>query len=95
MSKALRSIDYRGGADCQLLVLNQLLLPLQSVYDNVQSVDEAFDTIKSMKVHWLHPLYPTAHLVTGERCTGDCYCCFSQCCNRLATHGLGRPADSV
>lgn len=46
-SMTLEAIRYNGG---RLEVLNQLLLPAQSVYERVTSVEEAWETIRTMKV---------------------------------------------
>ncbi|XP_034543818.1 methylthioribose-1-phosphate isomerase [Notolabrus celidotus] len=43
----LEAIRYRAGA---LQILNQLLLPHQTVYDEIHSVQDAYEAIKSMKV---------------------------------------------
>lgn len=43
----LEAIRYRAGS---LQILNQLLLPHQSVYDEIRSVQDAYEAIKSMKV---------------------------------------------
>lgn len=44
---ALEAIKYNEG---RLEVLNQLLLPSQSVYEHITSVQEAWEAIRSMKV---------------------------------------------
>lgn len=43
----LEAIRYRSGS---LQILNQLLLPHQTVYDEIRSVQDAYEAIKSMKV---------------------------------------------
>ncbi|KAF3844047.1 hypothetical protein F7725_016095 [Dissostichus mawsoni] len=43
----LESIRYRAGS---LQILNQLLLPHQTTYEEIRSVQDAYDAIKSMKV---------------------------------------------
>ncbi|XP_006790934.1 methylthioribose-1-phosphate isomerase [Neolamprologus brichardi] len=43
----LEAIRYRTGS---LQILNQLLLPHQTVYDDIRSVQDAYEAIKSMKV---------------------------------------------
>lgn len=43
----LESIRYRDGS---LQILNQLLLPHQTSYDNILTVQDAYEAIKSMKV---------------------------------------------
>ncbi|TNM85431.1 hypothetical protein fugu_007702 [Takifugu bimaculatus] len=43
----LEAIRYRAGS---LQILNQLLLPHQTVYDDLRSVQDAYEAIKSMKV---------------------------------------------
>lgn len=48
----LEAIRYRAGS---LQILNQLLLPHQTVYDDLRSVQDAYEAIKSMKVRQLHP----------------------------------------
>ncbi|KAK7930217.1 hypothetical protein WMY93_006612 [Mugilogobius chulae] len=42
----LEAIRYKAGS---LQVLNQLLLPHQTVYDEIRSVQNAYEAIKSMK----------------------------------------------
>lgn len=49
----LEAIRYRAGS---LQILNQLLLPHQTVYDDLRSVQDAYEAIKSMKVRGLHLL---------------------------------------
>lgn len=49
----LEAIRYRAGS---LQILNQLLLPHQTVYDDLRSVQDAYEAIKSMKVRELHLL---------------------------------------
>ena len=44
---ALEAIKYNEG---RLEILNQLLLPSQSVYEHITSVQEAWEAIRSMKV---------------------------------------------
>ena len=44
---ALEAIKYNEG---RLEILNQLLLPAQSVYEHITSVQEAWEAIRSMKV---------------------------------------------
>lgn len=44
---ALEAIRYDGKS---LAILNQLLLPLQSVYERLQTVEDAWSAIRSMKV---------------------------------------------
>ena len=55
----LEAIRYRAGS---LQILNQLLLPHQTVYDEIRSVQDAYEAIKSMKVRssflFLHPFPP-------------------------------------
>lgn len=51
----LEAIRYRAGS---LQILNQLLLPHQTVYDDLRSVQDAYEAIKSMKVRGLHLLPP-------------------------------------
>lgn len=51
----LEAIRYRAGS---LQILNQLLLPHQTVYDDLRSVQDAYEAIKSMKVRQLHPPPP-------------------------------------
>lgn len=48
----LEAIRYRAGS---LQILNQLLLPHQTVYDDLRFVQDAYEAIKSMKVRQLHP----------------------------------------
>lgn len=43
----LEAIKYNEG---RLEILNQLLLPVQSVYERITSVQEAWEAIRSMKV---------------------------------------------
>lgn len=43
----LEAIRYRAGS---LQILNQLLLPHQTVYDEIRSVQDGYEAIKSMKV---------------------------------------------
>ena len=43
----LEAIKYEKG---KLLVLNQLLLPFETVYDNVCTVEDGWKAIKLMKV---------------------------------------------
>ncbi|MEQ2237905.1 hypothetical protein ILYODFUR_027962 [Ilyodon furcidens] len=43
----LEAIRYRSGS---LQILNQLLLPHQTVYEDIRSVQNAYEAIKSMKV---------------------------------------------
>ncbi|KAG5854058.1 hypothetical protein ANANG_G00033490 [Anguilla anguilla] len=43
----LEAIRYRPGS---LQILNQLLLPHESVFDEIRSVQDGFEAIKSMKV---------------------------------------------
>jgi methylthioribose-1-phosphate isomerase len=44
---ALEAIKYNEG---RLEILNQLLLPAQSVYEHITSVEEGWEAIRSMKV---------------------------------------------
>ena len=44
---ALEAIKYNEG---RLEILNQLLLPAQSVYEHITSVQEAWEAIRSMKI---------------------------------------------
>ena len=46
---SLEAIKYNEG---QLEILNQLLLPAQSVYEHITSVQEAWEAIRSMKVRF-------------------------------------------
>lgn len=59
----LEAIRYRAGS---LQILNQLLLPHQTVYDEIRSVQDAYEAIKSMKVRssflLLHPFPPGGFL---------------------------------
>lgn len=57
----LEAIRYRAGS---LQILNQLLLPHQTVYDELRSVQDAYEAIKSMKVRELPSLslYPSPSL---------------------------------
>lgn len=43
----LEAIRYSGD---KLTILNQLLLPAESVYEELQSVEDAWTAIRSMKV---------------------------------------------
>lgn len=43
----LEAIRYRAGS---LQILNQLLLPRETVYDEIRSVQNGYEAIKSMKV---------------------------------------------
>lgn len=52
----LEAIRYRAGS---LQILNQLLLPHQTVYDELRSVQDAYEAIKSMKVRELPSLSPS------------------------------------
>ncbi|KAI9356966.1 hypothetical protein DFJ73DRAFT_774831 [Zopfochytrium polystomum] len=45
--RTLQAIKYEKGS---LQILNQLLLPFQSVYDSVNGVKDGFDAIRTMKV---------------------------------------------
>lgn len=47
MDHGLKAIKYDNG---KLLVLDQLKLPHEFVYDDVSTCEEAFDCIKSMRV---------------------------------------------
>lgn len=47
MDPGLKAIKYECG---KLLVLDQLKLPHEFVYDDVSTCEEAFDCIKSMRV---------------------------------------------
>jgi methylthioribose-1-phosphate isomerase len=47
MDQGLKAIKYESG---KLLVLDQLKLPHEFVYDDVSTCEEAFDCIKSMRV---------------------------------------------
>lgn len=49
----LEAIKYSRG---KLEVLDQLRLPHEFVYDNVSTCEEAFDSIKSMRVRGIYPL---------------------------------------
>lgn len=51
----LEAIRYRAGS---LQILNQLLLPHQTVYDEIRSVQDGYEAIKSMKVTGLLSLPP-------------------------------------
>lgn len=42
----LEAIRYRAGS---LQILNQLLLPHESVYDEIRTVQDGYDAIKAMK----------------------------------------------
>lgn len=53
----LEAIRYRAGS---LQILNQLLLPHQTVYDDLRSVQDAYEAIKSMKVRGASILPPLA-----------------------------------
>ena len=56
LNMTLEAIKYEEG---RLDILNQLLLPAQSIYERVASVEEAWDAIRVMKVFtecFLHPL---------------------------------------
>ena len=44
---SLEAIKYSEG---RLEILNQLLLPAQSVYEHVTSVEQAWEAIRKMKV---------------------------------------------
>ena len=46
---ALEAISYDSELE-KLSILNQLLLPLQSVYEEVNTVDDAWHAIRNMKV---------------------------------------------
>ena len=46
---ALEAISYDSELE-KLSILNQLLLPLQSVYEEVKTVDDAWHAIRNMKV---------------------------------------------
>lgn len=48
---ALEAIKYERG---RLDVLDQLRLPHEFVYDNVSTCEEAFDSIKSMRVRGIY-----------------------------------------
>ncbi len=57
---ALEAIKYDGK---RLQILNQLLLPAQSVYEDITSVEEAWEAIRTMKVsQWSQvlPIYSRA-----------------------------------
>lgn len=55
----LEAIRYRSGS---LQILNQLLLPHQTVYDDIRSVRDGYEAIKSMKVTGvLAPLCTSSH----------------------------------
>lgn len=43
----LEAIRYRAGS---LQILNQLLLPRETVYEEIRSVQDGYEAIKSMKV---------------------------------------------
>ncbi|KAJ3614557.1 hypothetical protein NHX12_018129 [Muraenolepis orangiensis] len=60
----LEAIRYRAG---RLQVLDQLLLPHLSVYDELRSVDDAYQAIKTMKIDSGPPSYP---LPVVTRCGG-------------------------
>ncbi|KAI8622765.1 hypothetical protein BC830DRAFT_1249492 [Chytriomyces sp. MP71] len=45
--KTLKAIDYSRGS---LRIINQLLLPFDTVYEQVSTVQDGFDAIRSMKV---------------------------------------------
>lgn len=64
----LEAIRYRAGS---LQILNQLLLPHQTVYDDLRSVQDAYEAIKSMKVRELHSpsrLRATVHVSPRNVC---------------------------
>lgn len=44
---ALEAIKYDGG---KLTILNQLLLPSRSVYEELRTVEDAWEAIRKMKV---------------------------------------------
>ena len=44
---SLLAIDYKRG---ELKILNQLLLPEQSVYEDISSVEDGWKAIRTMKV---------------------------------------------
>lgn len=56
---ALEAIRYDGKS---LAILNQLLLPLQSVYERLQTVEDAWSAIRSMKVASLAQVTETDHV---------------------------------
>lgn len=61
----LEAIRYRAGS---LQILNQLLLPHHTVYDDLRSVQDAYEAIKSMKVRRVLPS-PSRPLCTYPRGT--------------------------
>lgn len=63
----LEAIRYRAGS---LQILNQLLLPRETVHEEIRSVQDGYEAIKSMKVSKEHqvlalfrPFFPVAVLV--------------------------------
>ncbi len=49
---SLEGIKYNGQ---KLHILNQLLLPFQSVYEEISGYQNAWETIRSMKVNLNNP----------------------------------------
>lgn len=60
----LEAIRYRSGS---LQILNQLLLPRETVYDEIRSVRDGYEAIKSMKVTLQQRARPTASLPGSVR----------------------------
>ena len=98
VTMTLEAIKYNEG---RLEILNQLLLPAQSVYEHITSVDEAWEAIRSMKVGWIafynHDLIiKNCTEISGERGTCHCYCGYSECCCGAEGEDVGgRRARSI
>lgn len=76
----LEAIRYRPGS---LQILNQLLLPHETVYEDIRSVQDGYDAIKSMKVR-------TAMVSVSVSALARCICsllCAASQCNSIGKHG--------
>lgn len=88
----LEAIRYRAGS---LQILNQLLLPQETVFDEVRTVQDGYEAIKSMKVRNItlcllprsFPVRFHTHYVSPPRVCVSSYQCFHHSVCSYADYG--------